>query len=81
MSAPPEPGSQPSAGSTVRLLKDGYWDLTEVIELADGSRRVRKRNKPTATGPWGIESLRREIKYLTALPPRAARVLPRLLAG
>ena len=81
MSAPPEPGSQPSAGSTVRLLKDGYWDRTEVIELADGSRRVRKRNKPTATGPWGIESLRREIKYLTALPPRAARVLPRLLAG
>jgi hypothetical protein len=80
MPANPEPSSQPSAGRVVRLLKDGYWDRTEVIELADGSRRVRKRNKAAATGPWGVESLRREIRYLTTVPVRAAAVLPRVFA-
>src|ERR1700710_2585773 len=73
--------SRPSDGRLVRLLKDGYWDRTELIELADGMRRVRKRNKPAATGPWGIESLRREIRYLTTVPPRAAGVLPPVLAA
>ncbi len=76
-----EPASSPCDGRLLRLLKDGYWDRTEVIELADGSRRVRKRNKPAANGPWGIESLRREIRYLTTVPPRAALVLPRVLAA
>jgi hypothetical protein len=75
-----EPAAQPSDGRVVRLLKDGYWDRTELIELADGSRRVRKRNKPAATGPWGVESLRREIRYLTTVPVRAAAVLPRVFA-
>ncbi len=77
-----EPTSEPSASRVVRTLNDGYWDLTEVIELADGSRRVRKRGKSaTAERPWGVESLRREICYLKTLPPRAAAVLPPLLAG
>ena len=76
----PRPASQPSDGRVVRLLKDGYWDRTEVIEVADGSRRVRKRNKPAATGPWGVESLRREIRYLTTGPMRVMGVLPRVLA-
>jgi hypothetical protein len=80
MPANPAPSPQPSAGRVVRLLKDGYWDRTEVIELADGSRRVRKQNKPAATGPWGVESLRREIRYLTTVPVRAAAVLPRVFA-
>ena len=80
MSTRPEAFSQPSDGRVVRLLKDGYWDRTEVIELADGTRRVRKRNKPAATGPWGVESLRREIHYLATVPARAAAVLPRVLA-
>lgn len=77
-----EPTSEPSASRVVRTLNDGYWDLTEVIELTDGSRRVRKRCKGTsAERPWGVESLRREIRYLQTLPPRAAAVLPPLLAG
>lgn len=65
----------------MRTLQDGFWDLTEVIELADGSRRVRKRSKgATAERPWGPESLRREIRYLLAATPAAAAVLPALLA-
>ncbi len=75
------PTAAPSPGPIVRTLKDGYWDRTEVVALADGSQRVRKRNKGAAApGPWGVESLRREIQYLQSLSPRAATVLPPLLA-
>ena len=73
--------SDPSPGRVLRTLNDGFWDLTEVIELPDGSRRVRKRSKgATAERPWGLESLRREIRYLCSATPAAAEVLPRLLA-
>ncbi len=76
------PTAEPSSGSIVRTLKDGYWDRTEVIGLADGSLRVRKRNKGAAApGPWGLNSLRREIRYLRSLSPAAATVLPPLLAS
>lgn len=73
--------ADPSPARVVRTLKDGYWDRTEVIELPDGARRVRKRSKGAeAPGPWGAESLRREIRYLETLPAAAAAVFPRLLA-
>jgi hypothetical protein len=77
-----EPTTAPSSGRVVGTLQDGFWDLTEVIELADGSRRVRKRSKgATAERPWGPESLRREIHYLKTASPRAASALPPLLAS
>ncbi len=80
-SAMSEPPQEPSPGRVVRTLQDGFWDLTEVIELADGSLRVRKRSKgATAERPWGPESLRREIRYLQSATPEAAVALPRLLA-
>jgi hypothetical protein len=66
----------------VRPLNNGYWDRTELIELPDGSQRVRKRNKAEAGGsPWGVESLRREIAYLRSRPESAAAVLPPVLAS
>lgn len=78
---PSEPATEPSDGRVVRTLHDGFWDLTQVIELADGSHRVRKRSKgATAERPWGPESLRREIRYLRSATPEATAVLPRLLA-
>lgn len=77
----PDPNNEPSPGRVVRTLQDGFWDLTEIIELADGSRRVRKRSKgATAERPWGPESLRREIRYLRSAAPESTAVLPRLLA-
>lgn len=75
------PASQPTRCRVVRTLKDGYWDRTEVIELPDGGRRVRKRTKGAAFGPWGVRSLRREIGYLTSLPERARRNFPPVLAA
>lgn len=73
--------SAPSPARVVRTLHDGFWDLTQVVELPDGSQRVRKRSKgATAERPWGPESLRREIRYLRSATPEAAAVLPRLLA-
>lgn len=75
-----EPSTEPSSGRVVRTLQDGFWDLTEVLELADGSHRVRKRSKGATAGPWAVESLRREIHYLRTASPVAAEVLPRLLA-
>ena len=74
-------GRHPSKGLVIRTLKDGYWDRTEVIELPEGGRRVRKRTKGAAFGPWGVESLRREIRYLTSLPERTAAVFPPVLAA
>ena len=67
-------GCHPSKGFVIRTLKDGYWDRTDVIELPEGGRRVRKRTKGAACGPWGVESLRREIRYLlkAQLPGTAA---------
>ena len=76
------PHGAPSSGCICRTLKDGYWDRTEVIELTDGSRRVRKRTKgATAPGPWGVGSLRREIQYLTAMPARSRALFPPVLAA
>ncbi len=75
-----EPPQEPSPGRVVRTLQDGFWDLTQVIELADGSQRVRKCSKGATAGPWAVESLRREILYLRSVSPEAAAVLPRLLA-
>jgi hypothetical protein len=69
-------------GRVVRTLKDGYWDRTEVVEMADGSRRVRKSSKGDAPpGPWGVAALRREIGYLSTLPGAARSVFPPILAA
>ena len=64
----------------VRTLKDGYWDRTEVVQLDDGSLRVRKSSKGDAPpGPWGVAALRKEIEYLSTLPERARAVFPPVL--
>jgi hypothetical protein len=66
----------------VRTLKDGYWDRTEVVQLGDGSLRVRKSSKGDAPpGPWGVAALRKEIAYLSTLPQRARAAFPPLLAA
>jgi hypothetical protein len=69
-------------GRVVRTLKDGYWDRTEIVELPDGSRRVRKSSKGQAPpGPWGVAALRKEIEYLSTLPATARSVFPPILAA
>jgi len=71
-----------TTGRVVRTLKDGYWDRTEVVELGDGSRRVRKSAKGGGPpGPWGVAALRKEIAYLSTLPERARAAFPPLLAA
>jgi hypothetical protein len=76
---PPSPGDH--TARVVRTLKDGYWDRTEVVELEDGSLRVRKSCKGNAPpGPWGASALRKEIAYLSTLPDRARPAFPPLLA-
>jgi hypothetical protein len=72
----------PSEATVLRTLRDGYWDRTEVVQLADGSLRVRKASKGAAApGPWGLSALRNEIRYLTAPQGRAADHFPKLLAA
>ena len=52
------------------------------MQLGDGSLRVRKRSRGDAPpGPWGLAALRKEIEYLSTLPPRARAVFPPLLAA
>jgi len=69
-------------GRVVRTLKDGYWDHTEIVQMPDGSRRVRKSSKGDAPpGPWGVAALRREIGYLSTLPETARSVFPPILAS
>jgi len=74
--------SGPSNGRVVQTLRDGFWDRTEVVELPDGSRRVRKAHKDDLTaGPWGAEALRREIRLLRNLDPGAVEHFPALLTA
>lgn len=73
-------GSGPSEARIIRILKDGYWDRTEVIAMADGSERVRKSTKgATAPGPWSVRSLRREISYIAGLPEAVRNIFPQIL--
>lgn len=66
----------------MRTLRDGYWERTELVELGDGSLRVRKSSKGDAPpGPWGVSALQKEIEYLSTLPARAALAFPPLLAS
>lgn len=72
----------PCCGKIVRVLRDGYWDRTEVIELKDGTLRVRKVSKGAETaGPWGVSTLRSEIQYLRSLDENAAKYFPTLLTA
>jgi hypothetical protein len=69
-------------GRALRVLKDGYWDRTELVEMPDGSRRVRKSSNGDAPpGPWGVTALRREIAYLKLLPESARSVFPPVLGA
>jgi hypothetical protein len=69
-------------GRVLGTLKDGYWDQSEVVQLADGSLRVRKTSKGDAPpGPWGVGALRREIEYLTTLSPVARYAFPPVLSS
>lgn len=69
-------------GRVVRILKDGYWERTEIVAMPDGTQRVRKSSKGDAPpGPWGVDALRREIAYLTTLPPAVRSVFPPVLAA
>lgn len=71
-----------ASGRVVRTLRDGYWERTELVERDDGSLAVRKSTKGDAPpGPWGVEALRREIEYLSTLPPAARAAFPPLLAA
>ena len=80
MSAP-LPATGPSDGAVVQTLRDGYWERTEVIRLGNGALRVRKALKGAdAPGPWCERTLRREVRYMTALPQDAAAYFPALLA-
>lgn len=68
------------SGEIIRVLKDGYWDITAVVQMPNNSLRVRKQSKPlNADQIWGLESLRREITYLQNQPDTPARVFPPLL--
>jgi hypothetical protein len=81
MTAPRRPrGDAPGPRRVVHTLKDGYWDRSEVVELDDGSRRVRKRSQGNAPpGPWGVEAPRKQIEYLSTLSEAASGAFPPLL--
>ncbi len=79
---PPTHAAPGDVGRVVRVLRDGYWERTELVEVADGSRRVRKSSKPDAhLGPWGVTALRREIEYLSTLSEKARTAFPPVLAA
>jgi len=72
----------PCCGKIVRVLRDGYWDRTEVVQLKDGTLRVRKASKGAETGgPWGVSTLRSEIQYLRCLDENAAKHFPKVLSA
>jgi hypothetical protein len=70
-----------SEATAVAVLREGYWDRTELIRLPDGSLRVRKASQSARTGPWSLVALRREIRYLQSLSGQVAGYFPKLLAA
>lgn len=77
----PAPSPSPSDATILRVLRDGYWDRTELIQISDGSMRVRKASKGAQAGPWGQDVLRREMHYLSSLTGPDANFFPRVLAA
>jgi hypothetical protein len=53
-----------------------------LFQLKDGTLRVRKVSKGFETaGPWGVSTLRSEIRYLRSLDENAARHFPKVLSA
>jgi hypothetical protein len=74
--------TRPTLAAVDALLRDGYWDRTEIISMADGSQRVRKQSKGhQSAGPWGMDNLRAEALYLQDLEPHLLDLFPRLIAS
>ena len=74
--------TRPHLAAVDALLRDGYWDRTEIIRMADGSQRVRKQSKGhQSAGPWGMDNLRAEAQYLQDLEPHLLDLFPRLIAS
>jgi len=74
--------TRPNLAAVDALLRDGYWDRTEIIRMADGSQRVRKQSKgQQSAGPWGMDNLRSEAQYLQDLEPHLIDLFPRLIAS
>ena len=74
--------TRPNLAAVDALLRDGYWDRTEIIRMADGTQRVRKQSKGLrSAGPWGMDNLRAEAQYLQDLEPHLLDLFPRLIAS
>jgi len=74
--------TRPTLAAVETLLRDGYWDRTEIIKMADGSMRVRKQSKgQQSNGPWGQDNLRAEALYIQELEPHLLDLFPRLIAS
>lgn len=67
----------PSSAQCLRVLKDGYWEETAVYVEGNDAPRVRKSSRASAADrPWALETLRREIQYLTELQEDAKALFP-----
>ncbi len=74
--------NRPTLAAIETLLRNGYWDRTEIIRMADASLRVRKQSKGhESSGPWGQDNLRDEATYLQELEPHLVDLFPRLIAS
>ncbi|HIG36602.1 MAG TPA: hypothetical protein EYQ12_03210 [Oceanospirillaceae bacterium] len=74
--------NRPTLAAIETLLRNGYWDRTEIIRMADSSLRVRKQSKGhESSGPWGQDNLRAEAIYLQELEPHLLDLFPRLIAS
>jgi hypothetical protein len=74
--------TRPNLATIDILLRDGYWDRTEIISMLDGTQRVRKQSKGhQSAGPWGMDNLRAEAQYLQDLEPHLIDLFPRLIAS
>lgn len=74
--------TRPDLAAVDTLLRDGYWDRTEIIRMADNSQRVRKQSKGRlSAGPWGVNNLRAEAQYLQDLEPHLLDLFPALIAS
>jgi len=67
----------------IRIIKEGYWERTAVVNGTDGQPRIRKesRSNKAENQPWARLSLLREINYLKSLEGSAAALFPEFLGS
>ncbi len=73
-----DPQSPPTSRTVVKILKEGYWERSQLVKLEEGSLRVQKSSRASEGFTREVNVLRAEILYLRSLSGAVAKHFPRI---